>query len=122
MVHLKLPHPGAGFRIAVPRTSQSRVLSLAANNPRASVRLFSQDAHRSATLADHVSYDEGPPPLVRGGKPSVVGPVPGIRAQRMKADLDRVFDTRSVNMIVDYEKSHGNLYACPARRGLTLEI
>lgn len=41
-------------------------------------------------------------------KPHVSGPIPGQRAQSLVKKLDRVFDTRSLNMVIDYEKSNGN--------------
>ena len=40
--------------------------------------------------------------------PSVKSAIPGPISQKAIAELDAVFDTRSLNMICDYEKSIGN--------------
>jgi len=47
------------------------------------------------------------------GGPSVRTAIPGPKAKAALADLDTVFDTRSVNMIADYQKSFGNYIADP---------
>lgn len=41
-------------------------------------------------------------------RPSVKTNIPGPQTQRIVKDLDSVFDTRSLKMIVDYKKSLGN--------------
>ena len=41
-------------------------------------------------------------------KPSIKTSIPGPRTQQIVKDLDNVFDTRSLKMIVDYRKSLGN--------------
>lgn len=41
-------------------------------------------------------------------RPSVKTSIPGPQTQRIVKDLDGVFDTRSLKMIVDYKKSLGN--------------
>lgn len=40
--------------------------------------------------------------------PRVVSAIPGPKNQAAVAELDKVFDVRSVNMLTDYSKSHGN--------------
>lgn len=45
--------------------------------------------------------------------PSVVTQIPGPKAQAAIADLDAVFDTRSLNMLTDYSRSVGNYIADP---------
>ncbi|KAK4146304.1 aminotransferase class-III-domain-containing protein [Dichotomopilus funicola] len=45
--------------------------------------------------------------------PSVKTQIPGPKAQAAIADLDTVFDTRSLNMLTDYSKSVGNYIADP---------
>lgn len=40
--------------------------------------------------------------------PSVVSAIPGPKNKAAVAELDKVFDVRSVNMLTDYSKSHGN--------------
>jgi 4-aminobutyrate aminotransferase / (S)-3-amino-2-methylpropionate transaminase len=45
--------------------------------------------------------------------PTLKGALPGPKAKEATAQLDKVFDTRSVNMLADYTKSHGNYLADP---------
>ena len=40
--------------------------------------------------------------------PAVRTTIPGPRWQHAISELDSVFDTRSLNMLVDYDKSRGN--------------
>jgi 4-aminobutyrate aminotransferase/(S)-3-amino-2-methylpropionate transaminase len=40
--------------------------------------------------------------------PSVSGPIPGPKNQAAAAELDEVFDVRSLNMLTDYSQSVGN--------------
>ena len=40
--------------------------------------------------------------------PSVKTAIPGPKSQKAIAELNEVFDTRSLNMIADYTKSYGN--------------
>ncbi|KAH0130371.1 hypothetical protein KCU66_g3666, partial [Aureobasidium melanogenum] len=46
-------------------------------------------------------------------QPSVKTQIPGPVAMQMRNDLNDVFDTRSLNMLVDYTKSYGNYLADP---------
>lgn len=41
-------------------------------------------------------------------RPAVRTSIPGPRSQEAISDLDSVFDTRSLNMLVDYDRSRGN--------------
>lgn len=45
--------------------------------------------------------------------PSVKTEIPGPKAKAQIADLDKVFDTRSLNMLTDYKASVGNYIADP---------
>ncbi|CAD6442890.1 8a15c986-9142-4186-a56d-a48e0b6bd143 [Sclerotinia trifoliorum] len=45
--------------------------------------------------------------------PVVKTAIPGPESQKAIAELDKVFDTRSVNMLADYQKSVGNYIADP---------
>lgn len=40
--------------------------------------------------------------------PNVLTQIPGPRTVSMKAELDEIFDSRAVQLVVDYEKSRGN--------------
>jgi 4-aminobutyrate aminotransferase/(S)-3-amino-2-methylpropionate transaminase len=46
-----------------------------------------------------------------GTRPDVRTEIPGPQAVAFAKNLDEVFDIRSLNMVVDYNKSDGNLYA-----------
>lgn len=39
--------------------------------------------------------------------------IPGPESKKAIAELDKVFDTRSLNMLANYEKSYGNYIADP---------
>jgi 4-aminobutyrate aminotransferase/(S)-3-amino-2-methylpropionate transaminase len=39
--------------------------------------------------------------------------IPGPQSKKAIAELDKVFDTRSLNMLADYQKSFGNYIADP---------
>ena len=39
--------------------------------------------------------------------------IPGPKAQERIAELDKVFDTRSLNMLADYTQSFGNYFVDP---------
>jgi 4-aminobutyrate aminotransferase/(S)-3-amino-2-methylpropionate transaminase len=45
--------------------------------------------------------------------PSVKTEIPGPKAKEAIAKLDKVFDTRSLNMLTDFTKSNGNYIADP---------
>jgi 4-aminobutyrate aminotransferase/(S)-3-amino-2-methylpropionate transaminase len=45
--------------------------------------------------------------------PTVKTQIPGPKAKAAIAELDEVFDTRSLNMLTDYSKSVGNYIADP---------
>jgi 4-aminobutyrate aminotransferase/(S)-3-amino-2-methylpropionate transaminase len=45
--------------------------------------------------------------------PSVKTEIPGPKSRAAIAELDKVFDTRSLNMLTDFTKSAGNYIADP---------
>ncbi|CAH0014872.1 unnamed protein product [Clonostachys rhizophaga] len=45
--------------------------------------------------------------------PQVKTTIPGPKSQKLLQELDTVFDTRSLNMICDFTKSHGNYLSDP---------
>ena len=53
--------------------------------------------------------------------PSVKTEIPGPKAKAAIADLDKVFDTRSLNMLTDYDKSSGN-YIVDADGNVLLDV
>lgn len=46
-------------------------------------------------------------------KPLVKTAIPGPESQKAIAELDKVFDTRSLNMLANYQKSLGNYISDP---------
>lgn len=50
---------------------------------------------------------------VEPSAPSVKTAIPGPKAKEQIADLDKVFDTRALNMLVDYKASVGNYIVDP---------
>lgn len=57
--------------------------------------------------------DFGPKPFFpdEPSGPVVMTAIPGPQSTKAIQDLDRVFDTRSLNMLADYRKSYGNYIA-----------
>jgi 4-aminobutyrate aminotransferase/(S)-3-amino-2-methylpropionate transaminase len=53
--------------------------------------------------------------------PTVKTEIPGPKAKAAIADLDKVFDTRSLNMLTDYSKSKGN-YIVDADGNVLLDV
>lgn len=45
--------------------------------------------------------------------PTVKTAIPGPQSKKGIAELDKVFDTRSLNMLANYQKSYGNYIADP---------
>ncbi|KAK3375091.1 aminotransferase class-III-domain-containing protein [Podospora didyma] len=83
---------------AILRTIRPAACSL----PRESRRQFSFSA---ANMSSFYSWEpEGP---------TIKTQIPGPKAKAQIAELDEVFDTRSLNMLTDYEKSSGNYIADP---------
>lgn len=46
-------------------------------------------------------------------RPHVKTAIPGPESQKAIAELDKVFDTRSLNMLANYQKSFGNYISDP---------
>ncbi|OAP61056.1 4-aminobutyrate aminotransferase [Fonsecaea erecta] len=45
--------------------------------------------------------------------PTVVTPIPGPQSQKAIAELDKIFDTRSLNMLANYQQSYANYIVDP---------
>lgn len=88
----------------------------------------SNSKHTAAVSSTRVTDSHAPPPPPISGKPNggdkafypgepsgptVKTEIPGPKTKELIADLESVFDTRSLNMITDYEKSVGNYIADP---------
>ncbi|EGD87832.1 4-aminobutyrate aminotransferase [Trichophyton rubrum D6] len=68
----------------------------------AQVRCFSSTPRHAAASAFFTNEPAGP---------TVKTAIPGPKSKEAISQLDRVFDTRSLNMLVDYQKSTGNYIA-----------
>ena len=62
----------------------------------------------SASAAGATPYYAGEP-----DRPTVKTEIPGPTSQEAIRKLDKVFDTRSLNMLTDFRKSIGNYIADP---------
>lgn len=72
------------------------VRAIRVGSARFNTRALSSSAHHAATVQREPT------------RPSVKTRIPGPQTERIVKDLDGVFDTRSLKMIVDYKKSSGN--------------
>lgn len=68
---------------------------------------FSQDGTSKEAAGDMAFYPGEP----KG--PTVKTQIPGTKTKALVDDLETVFDTRSMNMMVDFDKSQGNYIADP---------
>jgi len=75
---------------------------------------------KHASVAAATAAATSPPPLAEQPffpneplAPTLRTPIPGPQAQALIAQLDTVFDTRSLNMMADYRRSVGNYLADP---------
>lgn len=70
---------------------------------------------RKATAAAQVQFDEpsGPGPFLEHEPtgPHIATAIPGPRSKDAITELHKVFDTRSLNMIANYQQSYGNYIA-----------
>jgi 4-aminobutyrate aminotransferase / (S)-3-amino-2-methylpropionate transaminase len=89
-----------------PRSVPSFIRTLAsATTPKsASAAAAVQHAAPIEAMAQPFFPDEPTAPIIRTA-------IPGPNSKRAITDLDRVFDTRSLNMIANYQKSLGNYIA-----------
>jgi 4-aminobutyrate aminotransferase/(S)-3-amino-2-methylpropionate transaminase len=62
----------------------------------------------TATAPASSNSDEKPFFPEEPSGPSLKTSLPGPKSQELAKELDKVFDTRSMNMIGDYNKSFGN--------------
>lgn len=91
---------------------------LGSRTPRAMRRVAAQTAKRQAftTSATRPAVASKLAKTFYDGEPegpTVKTPIPGPKSAQIIKDLDPVFDTRNLNMITDFTKSHGNYIADP---------
>ncbi|KAK5104506.1 4-aminobutyrate transaminase [Lithohypha guttulata] len=97
-------------------TSSLRGLTRPNVTNRVSVRsLASATGTKKAAVAAQVQYEEpnepGPFFEQEPAGPRVATAIPGPRSKDAISDLNRVFDTRSLNMLTNYKQSYGNYIA-----------
>ncbi|KAL4788076.1 aminotransferase class-III-domain-containing protein [Aspergillus varians] len=68
-------------------------------------------AVRTITTTPHLRAAEKPYFPNEPAGPTVVTAIPGPKNQAAAAEIDEIFDIRSLNMLADYSKSHGNYIA-----------
>lgn len=66
---------------------------------RRSARAFSSSVRRPYAVVDTITEPKGPEVTTR---------LPGPQTQTIMKNLNKVFDTRSMKMIMDYKRSSGN--------------
>lgn len=66
---------------------------------RRSARAFSNSVQRPYAVVNTITEPEGP---------KVTTQLPGPQTQTIMKNLNKVFDTRSLKMIMDYKRSSGN--------------
>lgn len=71
-------------------------------------RISVRPALRAAALAGRSSYATASVFKNEPAKPAVKTSLPGPKSKEAIGQLDTVFDTRSINMLVDYSKCNGN--------------
>ncbi|KAL9624644.1 MAG: hypothetical protein Q9160_001309 [Pyrenula sp. 1 TL-2023] len=86
------------------------------NLPSNFVRRISTTNSPQATVASAVQHGVSGSPIANFFPDEPHGPqirtqIPGPNSQRAIAELDRVFDTRSLNMLANYQNSYGNYIA-----------
>ncbi|KAI3337353.1 aminotransferase class-III-domain-containing protein [Xylariaceae sp. AK1471] len=97
-------HVGGALRPLSAATK--RVFVSSASRPTITTALTRQAAASSARMASTFYSGEPEGPVVKTD-------IPGPKAQEYIAKLDKVFDTRSLNMLADYTKSTGNYIVDP---------
>jgi 4-aminobutyrate aminotransferase / (S)-3-amino-2-methylpropionate transaminase len=77
--------------------------------PKSSLRPYATAAavKPSAPSAEQAFFTNEP------SGPTVKTAIPGPESKKAIAELDKVFDTRSLNMLANYQKSFGNYIADP---------
>lgn len=99
----------ASVRAAVLLTSITRT-RFASSIPLGAQRAYSSAA--AAMKAPESSSEEPYFPDEPAG-PTIKTPIPGPKTKAVIKELDEVFDTRSVNMLANYDNSIGNYIADP---------
>lgn len=71
-------------------------------------------ANAATAVSQHDQENHGRPLFPNEpAHPVLRTPIPGPQSTRIIKDLDKVFDTRSLNMVANYRMSHGNYIADP---------
>lgn len=102
----------------LPIMSALRTLSRRITATTTQTRLFSSRLSPAASSISSRAFSVSAASMgrfdgVEPSAPSVKTEIPGPKAKEQIADLDKVFDTRSLNMLTDYTQSIGNYIADP---------
>jgi 4-aminobutyrate aminotransferase/(S)-3-amino-2-methylpropionate transaminase len=90
----------------------SRLRPLIANGPRSVQSIRAQRPYSSAAaLKQSAPSDEQPFFPNEPAGPIVKTAIPGPKSKKAIEELDKVFETRSLNMLANYQKSVGNYIA-----------
>ena len=76
------------------------------DKPAATIAAAAQSAQRSQSHPTQQPFFQDEPQY-----PTIRTPIPGPKSRQAVAELDRVFDTRSLNMMANYQDSYGNYIA-----------
>lgn len=97
--------------------ASSRLRPLSRYSAISSVRPITSTTKPAASVAAATISDHTPPPFSHAYfsnepyGPQIHTPIPGPKSKKAIEDLDRVFDTRSLNMLANYQNSFGNYIA-----------
>jgi 4-aminobutyrate aminotransferase/(S)-3-amino-2-methylpropionate transaminase len=83
------------------------------NAPRAIQSLRARRPYSATAAAKAVSSSDKPYFPAEPAGPVVKTAIPGPESKKAIAELDKVFETRSLNMLANYQKSIGNYIADP---------
>lgn len=87
-----------------PITQKLRIRSITTTTQSQATAAAAVD-HDSPSLFDQPFFPDEP------HKPRVRTPIPGPKSKKAIAELNQVFDTRSLNMLANYQQSYGNYIA-----------
>ncbi|KAJ4424740.1 4-aminobutyrate transaminase [Gnomoniopsis sp. IMI 355080] len=91
------------------RTISRRVSAINSSRLLSASRLAPASSRSFSVSASNMGRFDG----IEPNAPSVKTEIPGPKSKEQTADLDKVFDTRSLNMLTDYKASIGNYIADP---------
>ncbi|KAF2156160.1 4-aminobutyrate aminotransferase [Myriangium duriaei CBS 260.36] len=108
----------AGSKLAAPALRAARAPATSATTRRFLASKTQPQQATAAAVASNASFSVPPPDAASSRffpneveQPIIKTQIPGPNSAAAIKDLDRVFDTRNLSMIANYEQSHGNYIA-----------